>query len=148
MEVLLTQALQNGAQDLARQLKMTDPNSMFVTGTGRARGFILDGHGIFFDVDVPEMRQSVVWSTQMLELEQQRRGLGGVGQEMAARMLLALGTRAENELFFLRAEALQPTDAAVAARGLELLDGLDAELRVEEGDGFGADALKAQKIED
>ena len=72
MEVLLTQALQTGAQDLARQLKVFDPNSAFVTGTGRARGFILDGHGVFFDVDVPEMRQSVIWSAQMLQLEQQR----------------------------------------------------------------------------
>jgi hypothetical protein len=72
MEVLLTQALQTGAQDLARQLKVSEPNSAFVTETGRARGFILDGHGVFFDVDVPEMRQSVIWSAQMLELEQQR----------------------------------------------------------------------------
>ena len=75
MEVLLTQALQTGAQDLARQLKVSQPNSAFVTGTGRARGFILDGHGIFFDVDVPGMRQSVVWSAQMLDLEQQRQDL-------------------------------------------------------------------------
>ena len=72
MEVLLTDALQTGAQNLARQLKVSEPNSAFVTGTGRARGFILDGHGVFFDVDVPEMRQSVIWSAQMLELEQQR----------------------------------------------------------------------------
>ena len=72
MEVLLTDALQTGAQNLARQLKVVDPNSAFVTGTGRARGFILDGHGVFFDVDVPEMRQSVIWSAQMLELEQHR----------------------------------------------------------------------------
>jgi len=75
MEVLLTQALQTGAQELARQLKVSEPNSAFVTGTGRARGFILDGHGIFFDVDVPGMRQSVVWSAQMLELEQQRQNM-------------------------------------------------------------------------
>lgn len=75
MEVLLTEALQKGAQDLARQLKVSEPNSAFVTGTGRARGFILDGHGIFFDVDVPGMRQSVVWSAQMLELEQQRQDI-------------------------------------------------------------------------
>lgn len=72
MERVLTQALQEGAQDLARQLKVREPNSAFVTGTGRARGFVLDGYGIFFDVDVPGMRQSVVWSAQMLELEQQR----------------------------------------------------------------------------
>lgn len=75
MEVLLTEALQKGAQDLARQLKVSEPNSAFVTGTGRARGFILDGHGIFFDVDVPGMRQSVIWSAQMLELEQQRQSI-------------------------------------------------------------------------
>ena len=75
MEVLLTEALQKGAQDLARQLKVSEPNSAFVTSTGRARGFILDGHGIFFNVDVPGMRQSVIWSAQMLELEQQRQSI-------------------------------------------------------------------------
>lgn len=75
MEVLLTQALQKGALDLARELKVNAPNSAFVTGTGRARGFILEGHGIFFDVDVPGMRQSVIWSAQMLELEQQRQNI-------------------------------------------------------------------------
>jgi hypothetical protein len=73
MERVLTQALQEGAQDLAAQLKVRDPNSAFVTGTGRARGFILDGYGMFFDVDVPGMRQSVIWSAQMLELERERR---------------------------------------------------------------------------
>jgi hypothetical protein len=72
METVLTQALQKGAQDLARQLKVNEPNSAFVTGTGRARGFVLDSYGVFFDVDVPGMKQSVVWSTQMLELAQQR----------------------------------------------------------------------------
>jgi hypothetical protein len=72
MESVLTQALQKGAQDLARQLKVSEPNSAFVTSTGRARGFALDGYGMFFDVDVPGMRQSVVWSAQMLELAQQR----------------------------------------------------------------------------
>lgn len=74
MEGVLTKALQQGAQDLAQQLKLREPNSAFVTGTGRARGFILDGYGVFFDVDVPGMRQSVIWSAQMLELEQQRQG--------------------------------------------------------------------------
>ncbi|HET7698147.1 MAG TPA: hypothetical protein VFK57_20700 [Vicinamibacterales bacterium] len=75
MEVFLLQALRTGAQDLAKQLRVIDPTSAFVTGTGRARGFVLDGYGVFFDVDVPEMRQSVVWSAQMLDLEQQRQSL-------------------------------------------------------------------------
>src|SRR5918993_5160831 len=72
MEGVLTKALEQGAQDLAQQLKLREPNSAFVTGTGRARGIILEGYGVFFHVDVPGMRQSVIWSAQMLELEQQR----------------------------------------------------------------------------
>lgn len=72
MESVLTQALQKGAQDLARMLRVNQPNSAFVTGTGRARGFILEGYGMFFDVDVPGMRQSVVWSEQMVQLMQDR----------------------------------------------------------------------------
>jgi hypothetical protein len=72
METVLTNALQKGAQDLARQLRVNQPNSAFVTGTGRARGFVLDGYGMFFDVDVPGMRQSVVWSAQMVQLMQER----------------------------------------------------------------------------
>lgn len=72
MESVLTQALQKGAQDLARLLRVNQPNSAFVTGTGRARGFVLDGYGMFFDVDVPGMRQSVVWSEQMVQLMQDR----------------------------------------------------------------------------
>ena len=72
MESVLTQALQKGAQDLARMLRVNQPNSAFVTGTGRARGIILEGYGLLFDVDVPGMRQSVVWSEQMVQLMQER----------------------------------------------------------------------------
>lgn len=72
MELMLTRALQIGAQDLARQLKVAEPGSAFVTGTGRARGFLLEGYGYFFDVDVPGMKQSVVWSGQMVQLAQDR----------------------------------------------------------------------------
>jgi hypothetical protein len=72
MEVLLTQALSKGAQDLARLIRLSEPNSAFVTGTGRARGFELEGYGLFFHVDVPNMKYSVVWSAQMVQLSQDR----------------------------------------------------------------------------
>jgi hypothetical protein len=75
MESVLMNALQKGAQDLARQMQVSAPGSLFVTGAGRARGFVLDGYGIFFDVDVPGMRQSVVWSAQMLQQAQERENL-------------------------------------------------------------------------
>jgi hypothetical protein len=35
-------------------------------GEARARGVHLDGYGVFFDVRVPMMRQSMVWSLRMM----------------------------------------------------------------------------------
>jgi hypothetical protein len=40
---------------------------LLIGGTARARGFRLDGYGVFFVVDVPAMRQSVVWTWRMLD---------------------------------------------------------------------------------
>src|SRR5258708_2923983 len=71
MEALLTNALQKGAQDLAQRMAASEPGSRFVTGTGRARGFALEGYGVFFDVEVPGMKQSLVWSAEMLRQIQQ-----------------------------------------------------------------------------
>src|SRR4051794_24615304 len=59
MEVILTNAVKLGADTLGRQMQSSDPGSLVVTGTARARGFVLDGYGVFFDVDVPMMKQSV-----------------------------------------------------------------------------------------
>jgi hypothetical protein len=70
IESMLTNAVKAGAASLANQLKISEPNSMFVTGNARARGFELEGYGVFFDVDVPTMMQSVLWSTQLLQQQQ------------------------------------------------------------------------------
>jgi hypothetical protein len=69
-ETVLTNAVKTGANSLANTMKLADPTSMFVAGNARARGFELDGYGIMFDVDVPTMLQSVVWSSQMLQRQQ------------------------------------------------------------------------------
>ena len=72
IEGVLTNAVRNGADSLGRQMQISEPGSLIVTGTARARGFMLDGYGAFFIVDVPMMKQSVIWSTQMLLLQQRR----------------------------------------------------------------------------
>ena len=72
MESVLAQAVRAGAETLGRQMQVAEPGSLIVTGTARARGFVLDGYGVFFDVDVPMMKQSVIWSRQMLMREQLR----------------------------------------------------------------------------
>ena len=70
LEGMLTNAVKAGAASLANRLKVSEPNSLFVTGNARTRGFEIEGYGVFFDVDVPTMMQSVLWSTQMLQQQQ------------------------------------------------------------------------------
>ena len=75
MEGVIVAAVRNGAEGLARQLQVSEPGSLIVTGTARARGFALEGYGVFFDVDVPQMKQSVAWSTMMLLRDARRQQL-------------------------------------------------------------------------
>lgn len=72
MESVLASAVRQGAESLAKVMQVSDPGSLIVTGTARARGVVLEGYGVFFDVDVPMMKQSVIWSTQTFLREQQR----------------------------------------------------------------------------
>jgi hypothetical protein len=70
IEGMLTNAVKAGAASLANQLKISEPNSLFVTGNARTRGFEIEGYGVFFDVDVPTMMQSVLWVTQTQQQQQ------------------------------------------------------------------------------
>jgi hypothetical protein len=72
MELVLTNAVQTGARNLGQQMQAREPGSMFVIDSARARGFVLEGYGVFFAVDVPMMRQSVVWSTRQLQMQETR----------------------------------------------------------------------------
>jgi hypothetical protein len=42
-----------------------------ITGQARARGFVLEGYGIFFDVEVPTMSASAVWSMMTVQRDLQ-----------------------------------------------------------------------------
>jgi len=63
LEGMLTNAVKAGASTVAYQMQMAEP-SLFVTTNARTRGFELEGFGVFFDVDVPSMLQSAVYSVQ------------------------------------------------------------------------------------
>jgi hypothetical protein len=67
---MLTNAVKAGASTLAYQMQVAEP-SLFVSSNPRTRGFELEGFGVFFDVDVPAMLQSAVWTvTQRASLQQ------------------------------------------------------------------------------
>jgi hypothetical protein len=87
MEGVLIQAVRIGAEEVGREMEKFEPAGVTVlTGTPRARGFILDAYGVFFDVEIPALNQSVVWSLMTVqrdrlldrELEQLRTALGAM----------------------------------------------------------------------
>jgi hypothetical protein len=66
MEGVLEKAVQLGARRLSQQVQAVSPDMLFIAGAARAKGFWLEGYGVFFDVDVPAMRRSVAWQFRTL----------------------------------------------------------------------------------
>jgi hypothetical protein len=66
MEGALARAVDYGAKQLNREILQAMPGAFMLEGDARARGVYLDGYGVFFDVRVPGMRQSMVWSLRMM----------------------------------------------------------------------------------
>jgi len=66
MEGVLERTVENAARVLNLQMQPTMPG-LFVWGSAaRARGFRLEGYGVFFDVEVPMVRQSPMWQLQIM----------------------------------------------------------------------------------
>ena len=66
MEQALEQAVSRGIRIVERQLPALAPGLVFFAGPIQARGFVLDGYGVFFDVEYPVVRRSILWSMGML----------------------------------------------------------------------------------
>jgi hypothetical protein len=57
---------------LNQQLRTVSPDLVLLTGAARARGYRLDGYGLFFDVQVPTaLRQSMGWTVRMMRQNNQ-----------------------------------------------------------------------------
>ena len=73
MEGVLGRAVTSGAARLNAQFRALLPDMVVVAGEASARGFNLDGYGVFFDVEVPVLRQSMMWSLRTM-LDQDTQG--------------------------------------------------------------------------
>jgi hypothetical protein len=74
MEGALARAVAFGAQRLNREVRSVMPEMIALSGEPQARGVYLDGYGVFFDVGVPVLHQSMFWSLRSM-LGQDPRGL-------------------------------------------------------------------------
>ena len=71
MEGVLARAVRLGAEQVNRRMQSVDPTMTVITGQARARGFVLEGYGVFFDVEVPTMSASAVWSMMTVQRDVQ-----------------------------------------------------------------------------
>lgn len=68
MERVLEGAVEHGATIVRERLQALAPSDMLLTENARARGFRLDGYGVFFDVGVPSLAGSLLaWSFRALD---------------------------------------------------------------------------------
>lgn len=70
MELQLAQAVSIGADNVIRQWKDLAPDQAFFMGAPEARGLRLTGYGILFDVEVPQLRVSLLWPLLVLAQDQ------------------------------------------------------------------------------
>lgn len=101
MEGALERAVQFGAQRLSQQVQAVSSDTLFIATAARAKGFWLEGYGVFFDVDVPAMRHSMAWTFRTLD-----RG----GQKLQA----DLNTMKRNLQFVRDPQAHRDMEAALA----------------------------------
>jgi hypothetical protein len=66
MEGALARAVNFGASRLTREVRMVIPDLFVLQGEAQARGVYLEGYGVFFDVEVPMLRQSMMWSLRTM----------------------------------------------------------------------------------
>jgi hypothetical protein len=84
MESVLESAVANGADSLMRAVRaVMPPDALMMTGAPSARGFRLDGYGVFFDVEVPTFRPTMAWTLRQMVDE------SGLGAATAVNQLKA-----------------------------------------------------------
>ncbi len=81
MESVLERAVEHGAQELSAIVRTAAPDMFLLSGAAQARGFRLDGYGVFFDVQVPALRQSMAWSLRTM-LDQNNMALTTAMQQL------------------------------------------------------------------
>lgn len=67
MEQHLEDAVSRGVDTLEKKLPPLLAGRVFFAGLIQVRGFYLEGYGLFFDVEYPVVRRSILWSIDSME---------------------------------------------------------------------------------
>jgi len=83
MEGILQRAAEHGAKITRDRARAVIPGDMLLSDDVRVRGFRLDGYGVFFDIDMPDLEGTMPWIVRTLDQND-------LGLESAMRALRAL----------------------------------------------------------
>lgn len=78
MESVLVRAIEHAAEVMTHRLTTVSPDVMALAGMPRAQGFRIEGHGLFFAVEVPRLSDSMNWALQVLSSDRDERTLGSL----------------------------------------------------------------------
>ena len=67
MERVLEGAVEHGVANIRDRLQAVGPTELLISDNARVRGFRLEGYGVFFDVVVPSLDTTVLWSIRTLD---------------------------------------------------------------------------------
>ena len=73
LEGTLTGAVRDAARKVAKEVQSGTPSAMLYTGSASAKGFSLDGFGVFFYVEIPAVDMTVGLMVDAIERDVQRR---------------------------------------------------------------------------
>jgi hypothetical protein len=134
-EGTLERAVTNAAKHVAKDVQSRTSNANFFTGDARAKGFILDGYGVFVYVEIPALDLTLSLAIDQLERDAQRKAEPGPVSEVrgtptyrdALQAVMDTGEKYRNEvklaltdamLDFTKNLQLKPDEwLSVAARG-------------------------------
>lgn len=67
MEQVLEDAVARSIETVQQQLNTVPSGLVLFAGSIQVRGFVLDDYGVFFDVEYPVVRRTLLWSMTMLD---------------------------------------------------------------------------------
>ena len=73
MEGTLAASVGVAARQVAKGVRSVDSNASLMFGTARAKGFLLEGYGVFFYVEIPTLDLSVMLTLEQIERSLQQR---------------------------------------------------------------------------
>lgn len=111
MEAILATAVSNGADSVIFKVRnIMGGDQPILLGAPRVRGFRLEGYGVFFDVEVPDLRVPILWPVR--HLIEDARGTNAVLAEfrILAAQLEDPASRARVQALITKLQAETPPD--------------------------------------